>query len=338
MKRGKKIAGYFVAIVLVLGAMVYSIVDFSRGNELSIAQVATVGNGEGTMSNGSITMEVPYSGRYIIDLKWWPEQDPGFLTGVVILDKEGQEVLAVTAQKLYMESDPMDLKKGKYTIEFEALAGRQQTEDFQREHSLQGSNYFEQYGEGTWNMEYQVRFRKDEGVVSVIVCSLGVILGLLIVRLVIRLSINNDADKARFDERQVAIQGKSFQYGFYTVMIYFVLYGLLPVAGFELSMMEPPVLVLGGVLLGAAVVVTYGVLKDGFFGVNQSALAYMIMCGIFGVVLLTISVINWKSGLIIRERVFTSAGLTVLGALFYFYFFGLLVVKRMTRSREELEE
>lgn len=87
---------------------------------------------------------------------------------------------------------------------------------------------------------------------------------------------NNDHKaRAQYDERQNAVRGKGFKYGFYTILVFQTLLYILETTGVSLPL-APFSLGFIGVILGVTVLAVYTVWNGAYWGLNNNRRNYII--------------------------------------------------------------
>ena len=111
---------------------------------------------------------------------------------------------------------------------------------------------------------------------------LGAVAGILFLVIYGRLQ-KKDKKKAwcEFDERQLCARGRAFQYGFITLMIYDIFYGVINMEG-KLEWCDNLFGNFLGVALAIAIFGVYAIWNDAFMNLNQRPLAICILFGGLG--------------------------------------------------------
>ena len=107
--------------------------------------------------------------------------------------------------------------------------------------------------------------------------SAGLIAGLVVAIVVIILLNKNHKLKSDYDERQEMIRGKSYKYGFFTVMIYEALMLCLSVGGFPNIAIEQYVFHTFGIFLGITVYCAHAIMNGAYWARNNNVKTTIIV-------------------------------------------------------------
>ncbi len=110
----------------------------------------------------------------------------------------------------------------------------------------------------------------------------GGLLGVAMVYLLLILS-KESKEELRYDERQIAARGKAFQYGFFTLLVYNLLYFVCDLCEVSIPM-QPAMVSMIGAFLGALVMSSYCVWKDAYWQLNQRRGGLMCLFILIGVI------------------------------------------------------
>lgn len=136
-----------------------------------------------------------------------------------------------------------------------------------------------------------------------------------------------------YDERQKIIQGIGYKYGFFTMMISCMLYGMA--TGFCVVPVHPTVMILACVFLGVGVFGGYCIWKEAYFGIhanNKSTIVVMVLV-VAANALSTVS--HMISGTIMEDGVIGINALNVLCAIFFLAMLSVIAVKSWTISKAD---
>ena len=96
----------------------------------------------------------------------------------------------------------------------------------------------------------------------------GILVGVIVTGLLLRLLRTNRPFKCKYDERQQLVQGRAFKYGFFSWMI-FDGFCILADIGLEVTWMDRPMVLFCGMLVGITVYASYSIWHDGYFSLND---------------------------------------------------------------------
>ena len=335
-KKAKSIIIILICMIT-LGCVMMAIVPNNHYSTKLNAMV-TVQDGKAEPTSNRAGLNIGKSGHYTLHAEWWLGIDPGFVTALRIIDAAGEEIFSVTGVELTADSVEMDLEAGSYTCEYEFLADYDSYAEYCRTHFPE-----EEIGDfddsfvkdGTWDMTYTVEANPSyrAGYMIGILC--GIVFGILLIALVAALAKKDTTAVSKYDERQIAMQGKATKYAFYTMLVYSMLAAV--VADLELfPLISPAVLLFAGTVLGAAVMVSYALWKDAYFKLNESKRTWVIAFGLIAVSNLFIGITNLVRGEITADGIirFSEVG-NLICAIFMVYLLILYFVKTALDKKEE---
>ena len=104
----------------------------------------------------------------------------------------------------------------------------------------------------------------------------GLIVGLIIAVVLLKVANTDRKIKTEYDERQKVIRFKGYMYGFYTVLIFQVVMVLIHISGMEMPI-EDFALDFTGVILGCIVVCAYCIWNGVYWGLNNDPKRYYVI-------------------------------------------------------------
>ena len=334
-KKSKRILAIIVALLAAVSCMFYFMPKHSYSSKIHNVVEVTDTGAEPSVFRTYLTIKE--DGQYQIRANWWQEEMPGFITGLVVSDDGGKEIFSVTGGLLRADSNVMELKKGKYEFKFIILGSVEAYDQYVKENfddsEMQPlpSDFFIP---GVYEMDYAVMIEEAGGNYQLIGYGCGVVIGLLLSALVIVAISKGGEAKRKYDERQIAAQGKAFKLAFFTMIVYDML--LLLLLGAEIPVpADNAFLVFFGLLLSVAVFAIYSVLNDAYIALNESR---RLIIGWFSVIALLNLVIS--AILITRGSFLLDGKLTLINSAnlfcgaFIILFLAVLVIKGV-RDKEE---
>lgn len=164
---------------------------------------------------------------------------------------------------------------------------------------------------------------------------IGIVIGLIIVYIACK-ALNSDGRvRTDYDERQKAVRGTAYMYGFYAVLI-------VEAAMMLLSETENGLSALGiaehfiPILAGVIVQVVYAIMHDGYFGQNNNTTKYMVFMALVSVFNLGVGFLGLNKALAAGEPI--STPLVSLGAGLLFVAVAIALFARKLARREESDE
>lgn len=328
------------ACILGIFVILFLLISFAPKHNYSVKYMAHVDVLGKTASPEGMSpgLYVSAGGKYVFYFEWWPEEGPGYITGVNVTNESGESVCALTGQAVRSGSVEMDLKKGRYTFNCEYLTDSEEYADFLKKYIPDATiedDPSDAFKDGSYDVEYNFSIRESTKNYLLISMACGVLIGILLIILVIELSKKNAEVKMKYDERQILVQGKSFKYSFFTMIIYFVLLVFIKAAKLELPI-DDGLLIFLGVALGVCVMVTISIMNDAYFKMNENA---NVLIGFFialSVLNLAVGIIHIVSGDVLRDGklTFTSCG-NMLCGIVTLYVLVILLIKKIKDRKED---
>ncbi|MCR4778700.1 MAG: hypothetical protein K5858_07635 [Lachnospiraceae bacterium] len=334
--KAKKIVAIVFAIIAVVSVMMLFV---PKGNySLNVHADIEVNNGTVEKDCYKTIIKIKKTGKYVINADWWMDEAPGFITGLIVNDESGNSVFSVTGGMLKCDSSPLELKEGKYTVNLNILPSADAYLTYAKENFENGEigeADKEMFKNGVWSMDYKININEYIPFAKALFLCFGVVVGLLIVALIVVSLRKENAPAVNYDERQIAEQGKSYKYGFFAMLIYYVLVLMVFAGGIKLPITND-ILIFTGLLVGGAFMATNSILKDAYFRLDENKNGMILFFVLLTVLNLTIGVLN-----IINGRAMTNGQATLTGSanlfcgVFLLYVLGLILAKRIMDGKED---
>ena len=116
--------------------------------------------------------------------------------------------------------------------------------------------------------------------------AIGILVGLIVAFVLIRLANNNRKVKVEYDERQLRVRGDAYRYAFYTVVIWEAVLIVLAYGDFHLPVPDLA-LHFAGIIAGVIVLSTICIWKDAYWGLNNNRRSYgiiLLVAGLFNAI------------------------------------------------------
>ncbi len=328
-----------IALVLASLAVFVLILAFmpEGGLKEKLSTAVTVENGKASPEYSQTVIEIDKSGEYVINPDWYENDRPGFLTGFSVLDESGKLVYSTVGGLLKIESKPLELAAGKYICRIDHLSNADALTAFLSTHPEAGGpipGAAEWFKDGNWKMTYSLKvFGADNGFGDILVIGAGAVLGILLAALIVALSRNQNANAFKYDERQIAEQGKSYKYAFFTFLASAGI--MLIISDVITRYIDIRLLIFIIMLISAGAMLTHSVMHDAYFRMDESRRFYVVFFIFFSIFNVGIGIVH-----IFRGEAFVDGELTFLGTanllcgLFTSYLLLLILIKKL-RDREE---
>lgn len=126
----------------------------------------------------------------------------------------------------------------------------------------------------------------------------GIVVGLIICAIFFIATNSNHKMRTDYDERQDAVRGRSYKYGFYTAEIYFAFLTVLYMA--EISMpFTLSVQAFFGIFLSVLVVAIHSIWNNAYWGLNNNKKKYFILGAVCTVINLGVGIMHIVDGTIL---------------------------------------
>lgn len=167
----------------------------------------------------------------------------------------------------------------------------------------------------------------------------GVVVGLLLVAVILKVTKKDGRIKCKYDERQELIRGKGFKLGFFTMLIYngcFALYNL----AIEKPVLDPFAGSFLGMVFGVAVFATYCVWNDAYFSLNTNRKKLSWCFGLIAVLNIAAGVSNlWYNKAVMEEDAYIAiSGVSILCGILFLLLFILMFVKSCVDKEKSATE
>ena len=339
-KKNKKILVIALVVIAVFAAMLFLLPEdvYSK----TMPTVVKVENGKASPEYLQTVVEIKKSGSYILNPDWMKNEQPGFLTGFSMTDGLGRTVYSTVGGLMKTDSAPVELEEGKYICRFDYICSNEDLLTYASEHAA----YTEQspvigeipgasdwFKDGTWEMVYSLRVYEANRFLEVISIACGAVLGLLLVLLIVTVSRNENAAAKKYDERQIAEQGKAYKYGFFTLFAFFFITMILGDVLAQYA--EMGLVIFIDLMIGSSVMITYSIMHDAYFRMDESRRFFIIFFAFMAVFNIGIGIVH-----IIRDEIFENgvldmtANMNLICGIFILYVMIVLLIKKL-RDREE---
>ena len=162
----------------------------------------------------------------------------------------------------------------------------------------------------------------------------GAIIGLILCIVIFKICNKNNKVKSEYDERQEAIRGRGFKYGFYTALAYFAILTLLPIT--ELNMkVDNSVLGFCGILISVLVLAVYTIWNDAYWGINNNRMRYLIVFALATVINIAVGIGACVTGNMIQDGVVQAPAINLLCGVLFLVIAITLVIKMVAKREEE---
>lgn len=352
MKDKKYFALRLVVGILLCVAIVYGTAKANQHtpddmNMQSINAEVNVSKGiaqpESTMQNISISEE----GFYVFQVNCKPDHE-GLVTGCVIYDEKEQVVFSCSGEEWTAESSKLNLKVGKYRVEFCYLSNENDYKDFWKNAGKELSKDAEYKfpDDGEWNicLKYGYGEVKGESLEYYLGVVIGIAIGIIFVAFLKwliqkiggRFGCKNC--KESYDERQMIARGQAYKTAFFTLMFYMCIVSFISeFSGNPLLMSFTGIWI--GVCLSIIVFAIVCIIKDAYMSLYENAKGIIMMFLVVGISNIVIGILNLeKQPMIENEALSIHCINLIVGITFLIIlavFCGKLLYDRRNTKEEE---
>ena len=149
-------------------------------------------------------------------------------------------------------------------------------------------------------------------------------------------AISKSGEKAyQYDERQQLVQGKGFQYAFFSLLIYNAICILL-ITGFDNLIISNEDLIFFGIILGVFIYAAYCVWHDGYFSLNEKPKRVILSLAFCAVINFFAGILNLSQQGFIQNGVLTNHFISFSCAIMLLLLL-LVIAIRYHRKKSEVE-
>lgn len=262
----------------------------------SIEETIEVKEGECTSSGESFDFSITKAGKYIINLDWWQDNKPGFVTGAYVNDANGKEVCCVTGNMGTWDMVPMELEAGNYKVNLSFITKEDEYYSFLNAHNFDEIvNFGFKPTDGSYDMTYTVSVRPVNNWPKLLGIMCGLIVGLFIAMIVVVVTKNGEDLELKYDERQMLARGKAFKAGFITILIYIGVGMLMEISEVSLPVDKLMELAVGG-LLGICVFLGVAIWENAYYALNENGRKITIAFTIIGLANIILGILSIIGG------------------------------------------
>ena len=161
----------------------------------------------------------------------------------------------------------------------------------------------------------------------------GIAVGLIVVFFALR-KLNDDGKaKTKYDERQKAVRGMAYTYGFWTMLAANAIMLVLSTTNFDVAKLGPCLYFLP-IFAGIVVQVSYSIFNDGYVGLNTNMKKYTIFMIIVTVFNIGVALLAFINGKMFTNGRLQGPFLNLLCGLLFFVVAVDLLIKQAIDRRE----
>lgn len=161
----------------------------------------------------------------------------------------------------------------------------------------------------------------------------GVVCGLLLVAVILKLTKNDGSIKCKYDERQQILRGKGFKYGFFSLIIYNMIYALAD-SVLEKVYAESSVIIFIGICFGVIVYAGYCIWHEAYFSLNENPKKVIVAFLLIAVINFIVTAFDIKESKLVKNGVLQFEAINFLCGIFMLIIVFEILIKKVFAKRE----
>ena len=161
---------------------------------------------------------------------------------------------------------------------------------------------------------------------------IGLFTGILVSIVLIRMMRKDRALKAEYDERQELIRGKAYKGAFFVSLIGNAI--IICLADVFSKYISITLLLFSVMLLSVLVYAVYCIMKDAYFGLNDSPLRFIVICAVIGIFNFVIGAVTICKEHPTLTSTYPSGYLNVVCGLMFMVLFFAMMMKKIISKQE----
>lgn len=176
----------------------------------------------------------------------------------------------------------------------------------------------------------------EYGIGKLLGATVGMLVGIVLVIIASKVANKNKKFKTEYDERQTALRGIGYKYGFYAMVIYAAINTILGIADMMLPL-EPAVFGFSFVFVGAVVDIGYCIFHDCYWGLNNNRTRWGCVMAVAGLLNAVAVVMAINEGAFLNEGKISSPGINLLCAVLLIFLAVSCWIKSVMEKKEAAE-
>ncbi len=164
----------------------------------------------------------------------------------------------------------------------------------------------------------------------------GIIVGLVICVVLFKFMNSDSRIATRYDERQKAVRGKAYMYGFWGCVIAAAAVMVFDIGGFAVAGRFATDFFI--IFVGIAVQVAYSVWNDSYYGLNTNKKRFFIVCIVAVALNLFTVIMNIRMGTFIENGMIGDSAVNLMCVILFALIGVEVAVKSIIDGRSESEE
>lgn len=166
--------------------------------------------------------------------------------------------------------------------------------------------------------------------------AVGILAGLLICLILFRYINRDKSIKTKYDERQEAVRGKAYMYGFWASMIGAAIVICTDCAGIVIANRFAMDFFI--IFVGILVQVTYSIWNDGYYGINTNKKRFYLISLAAGIINLLVVAAQVREGTFIVNGVMSDSAVNLMCVILFLFVAAELIMKDAADKKREASE
>ncbi len=273
----------------------------------------------------------------------WSSETEGLLTGLNIVNEAGKSVLTFVGENVEIETKPIMLTSGEYSLYYKFLSNNTVLDEFLKE--TEQESFREGYPFGD-NMTFEVNFEFKIVRAESLEYEVGFIVGLLFTLIagglltifLLKILKKDFRLKCQYDERQLLARKSGFQYGFFTLIGYNIILAITEIIGLDLPIASGILLFLG-IILSGFVFILYCIYKEAYISLNENVTRLTIVFSLLALINILIGILHIYEGTMVENGIVQVPILNLTcGILMSAVIIALFLRNPNTKEADETEE
>lgn len=344
LSKGAKITLDVLLIVLLVIFFVASEMTFVNEVKQFLTETVEVADGK-TSPSVKHNLILSKSGKTQFFAKWWPEEDLGFITAVILRDMNNDVRFYSTGNKLECWSEEMRLEKGTYEVELVFFGNESDFKGFFENMGVDTSDWevTDCFVDGSYTVDFNYGLKGNGPIFDGIAIVILVFIMIIASHLAIVITTSSGESKAYYDERQLLARGQASTASTYAMLAYFGVCFFLKLSDIDVALPDT-VMILAGIIIGVVVLATLCIWNGAYIALNQNPKATIGMLSIIMIINVFGGIINFTNAFkhndpavtVINENLsFTSGLFNLMMALTMLYVIIIYVVRMRLDARED---
>lgn len=323
-----------ITILAITGA-IFTGIKSEIQTQTTVSMDIKIENGQASPKTFSSWIDIDKAGKYELYAEWWQEEEPGYVSGLVVKDQQNNSIYALTGNMVKASSVPLQLTPGRYNLEYVIFENLDDINNFVKEYIGADKTFYEFAGckDGTYSLDYSLHVYPADANYLLITVLLGCIAFVCLTCIIIILFKKNRTER-KYDERQLLVRGNAFKYAFFTMLIYNVIAYILYLCEANLPLF-PDTLFMLGVLVGLMVFVTYSIWNDAYYALNENKKQVNTFLIVIGILNLGIGISHLFDGTAIVNGKLAVGSINLICGILLIYVFIVNIIKFLVDKRSE---